>query len=67
MELKQVSVRNSTVTEQKLTYVLKNMYAVLTVDPQVQQKIVNVVLTLQSQGQYHNVNAPLQKCIREVH
>jgi len=32
------------------------MYVVPTVDPQVQQYIVNVVLTLQSQVQYHNVN-----------
>ena len=34
----------------------ENMYVVPTVDPQVQQYIVNVVLTLQSQVQYHNVN-----------
>ena len=43
------------------------MYVVQTVDPQVQQYIVNVVLTLQSQVQYHNLNAPLEKFTREVH
>jgi len=39
------------------------MYVVQTLDPQVQQYIVDIVLTLQSQVQYHNV----EKCIREVH
>ena len=43
------------------------MYVVQTVGPQVQQYIVNVTLTLQSQVQFHNVNALLEKCIREVH
>jgi len=46
---------------------LKNTYVVQTLDPQVQQHIVNVVLTLQSQVQNQNVNAPLEKCILEVH
>jgi hypothetical protein len=46
---------------------LKNMYVVQTVDPHVQQYTVNVVLTLQSQVQYDNVNAPLEKSIREVY
>jgi hypothetical protein len=67
MEIIYISVINNTVTEQKLTYMLKNMYVVQTVYRQVQQHIVNVVLTLQSQVQYHNVNAPLEKCICEVH
>ena len=43
------------------------MYVVQILGPQVQQYIVNVVLILQSQVQYHNANAPLQKCFREVH
>ena len=43
------------------------MSVVQTLDPQVQQYIVDVVLTLQSQVEYHNVNAPLEKCIRGVH
>ena len=46
---------------------LQNMYVVQTLDPQFQQHIVNAVLTLQSQVQYHNVNTQLEKCIREVH
>jgi hypothetical protein len=49
MKTIQVNVTNNTVTEEKFTWMLKNMYVVQILDPQVQQYIVNVVLTVHLQ------------------